>query len=252
MDGVEFSTHNLAGHKRKFHLQSEYEVCEGESLVIPAFGKDPSKHLHSLFRLEEGSNEYPVKDCFAKIKRAGENFELSELEEGKYKFIYAGEIDFAMFLTVHPGKRWSYCEAYIDCKDKLSKMLGDLNYMTLENCTFDSATNNLKLKIRGNQMSETKVHIMGYLHLAENTELISRTSRKICPVYQKEEFSLAYVENSYLSERKLADEIQYVLDRKGKEVFMGNTLNKPSMLLKRHYNKETTQLEEQLQLGKDF
>lgn len=93
---------------------------------------------------------------------------------------------------------------------------------------------------------------MGYLHCADNTELIYRTSRKICPVYQKEEFLLAYVENSFLSERKLADEIQYVLDRKNKEIFMGNTLEKPTMLLKRHYNKETIQLEEQLQMGRDF
>jgi hypothetical protein len=76
---------------------------------------------------------------------------------------------------------------------------------------------------------------MGYLHYADNTDLISRTSRKICPVFMKEEFSLATVENSFMNDRKLADEIQYVLDRKTKEVYMGNTLEKPTMLLKRHF-----------------
>lgn len=252
VDGKKFSSWNLSAHKRKFHLQSEYEICEGESLVIPSFGKNPSKNIHSLIRLETASIEYPVEDCFSKIKRVGENFELSSLDEGKYKFVYGSDIDFSLFLTVHPGKRWRYCEAYIDSKDNLSKMLGDLNYMTLENSEFDSQANRLKLKIRGNLMNDTKVHIMGYLHCADNTELIYRTSRKICPVYQKEEFLLAYVENSFLSERKLADEIQYVLDRKNKEIFMGNTLEKPTMLLKRHYNKETIQLEEQLQMGRDF
>ena len=88
-------------------------------------------------------------------------------------------------------------------------------------------------------MKTTKAHVMGYLHYADNTDLLSRTSRKICPVFMKEEFSLAYFENSYLSERRLADEIQYVLDRKSKEIFMGNTLEKPGMLLKRHFNRNT-------------
>jgi hypothetical protein len=39
--------------------------------------------------------------------------------------------------------------------------------------------------------------------------------------------------NTYFSNKKLADEQKYVLDRKNQERYIGNTLEKPQVLLKR-------------------
>jgi hypothetical protein len=119
-------------------------------LVIPSFGQAVDSQHHQFVKLEQSSIDYPIEDCFAKVKKIDNNFELCDLEEGKYKFVYGSDIDFALFLTVLPGKRWKYSSAYIDSKENLSKMLGDMNYMTLENSSFDGNTKKLKLKIRGN------------------------------------------------------------------------------------------------------
>ena len=94
--------------------------------------------------------DYPIEDCFDKVKKVDSNFELSGLTEGRYKFVYGSDIDFSLFLTVLPGSRWKYSNSYIDTKQKLSKMLGDLNYMTLEHSEFDLEKKTLKMKIRGN------------------------------------------------------------------------------------------------------
>lgn len=59
-----------------------------------------------------------------------------------------------------------------------------------------------------------------------------------------ESFELSSNSNVYLSEKSLSDEVKYVLERKRKNTFMGNTLDKPSSLLKRHFVKVTQQDQE--------
>ena len=241
----------LHNKTRSFHIQSDYEICKGEDLVIPSFSTDPHPLKHSLIKLDPSSSEYPVTDFFGSIRRDGNDFILSSLPPGSYKFVYREDINFAVFLTVLDGKRWSYSQSYIDHDNHVSKMLGDLNYLTINDLSLKE-DGELTFKLNGNQMERTKVHIFGYMHYPDNADLFHRVTRRLCPTFMKEMFSLAYYENSYLSERKLPDEIKYVLDRRGKTKFMGNTLEKPPVLLKRHFVKETFQEDEQLRGGQDF
>jgi len=44
----------------------------------------------------------------------------------------------------------------------------------------------------------------------------------------------------YMSSKTLGDEYRYVLDRKKQTVYVGNTLDKPQLLLKRSQIRETT------------
>jgi hypothetical protein len=58
--------------------------------------------------------------------------------------------------------------------------------------------------------------------------------------------------NSFLSNRVLSDEHVYINERKNKTTFIGNTLDKPSILLHREKVRETTDNEENLQTGAAF
>ena len=54
-------------------------------------------------------------------------------------------------------------------------------------------------------------------------------------------FVKSFKENYYFSNKMLGEELIYVLQRRNQSEFMGNTLDKPSMLLKREKNISTTQ-----------
>ena len=52
--------------------------------------------------------------------------------------------------------------------------------------------------------------------------------------------------NFFLSNRQLGDELRYVFDRKNLPRFTGNTLDRPKMLVKRNYLRDTSFAEEVL------
>lgn len=56
----------------------------------------------------------------------------------------------------------------------------------------------------------------------------------------------------FLNNRKLGDEYVYVLDRKSKIRYMGNTLDRPQILLKRTFVRDTDTSKENLASGEEF
>ena len=60
------------------------------------------------------------------------------------------------------------------------------------------------------------------------------------------------VKSSYLSNKQLGDELCYVLQRQEQPKFMGNTLEKPQLLLKKTEVRETTFTQESLSSGEGF
>ena len=55
-----------------------------------------------------------------------------------------------------------------------------------------------------------------------------------------------------MSNRELSDEFRYVFDRKYAERFLGNTLDRPKLLVKRHFLQNTTVSEEVLRDGSQY
>jgi hypothetical protein len=94
--------------------------------------------------------------------------------------------------------------------------------------------------------------LIGLNHHSENFENFQSNFRTFRVQESVDVFKFAAYENTYLSEKNLSDEINYVLERKGKQTFMGNTLEKPSGLVKRHFNKKTTAETEHLEVERDF
>jgi hypothetical protein len=62
-------------------------------------------------------------------------------------------------------------------------------------------------------------------------------------------FDKRQLQNAYLVQKRLSDELIYVYDRKTKKTFMGNTLEKPGVLLKRVKVGETTETDQVVNPG---
>lgn len=59
-------------------------------------------------------------------------------------------------------------------------------------------------------------------------------------------------ESIFMSNKKVSDEIRYVFERKQLEGKLGNTLERPSLLIKKNFIKETSIDSENLGLGENF
>mmetsp|Transcript_11950 Transcript_11950/g.18461 ORF Transcript_11950/g.18461 Transcript_11950/m.18461 type:complete len:96 (+) Transcript_11950:172-459(+) len=65
-------------------------------------------------------------------------------------------------------------------------------------------------------------------------------------------FPFAKWKNMFEDNHNIGDEIKYVFDRANRENQMGNTLDKPSLLMKRNMIRTTTTEEENLKQGTNY
>jgi hypothetical protein len=65
-------------------------------------------------------------------------------------------------------------------------------------------------------------------------------------------FNFASWNNIFLSNRQLSDENRYIMERKMQDKTIGNFLEKPTVLLKRNYIRDTTFTQEKLNLGSAY
>lgn len=56
----------------------------------------------------------------------------------------------------------------------------------------------------------------------------------------------------FLNNKQLGDEVCYVIDRKNQKKYIGNTLEKPGILLKKTFNRDTQFEQENLQSDVDY
>lgn len=155
-----------------------------------------------------------------------------------------------MDITVLEGARWEASRSYIVEPFQLTKMISDNSYMTVDRCELEGDL--LNLRLNSNNLDKLKLHVFGYTFFSALGSDSHMTMRKMCPHYLRETFGIPYVENSFFNEKVLSDEMSYVLNRKQKNAYMGNTLEKPPILLKRHFNRDTITNEENLQQERDF
>ena len=77
-------------------------------------------------------------------------------------------------------------------------------------------------------------------------------SNQVSGVFRSTLFNFTQWKNIYLSNRTLSDENRYYMERKMQEKTIGNFLEKPTVLLKRNFIRDTTFNEEKLAEGSKY
>ncbi|MCQ2815850.1 MAG: hypothetical protein MJ252_01160 [archaeon] len=265
-------------NKPKDHLQYSKNILlmENESFTMPLINAK-SKYI-SLRKLNKdmrvGSNHnyiqealrYPqIKDKIT-IKEGLNNYDsitVSSLSSGMYVL----QIDDQFIgIKVIEGKLWDKGE-FIITKEKLMEYSkGNLNPKLLSISELKETKNenkrNFKLKINSDLKTNTRIHISAY-HYYNDKSLINDLNSYANEIKNdlenesnnqnnKREYIITKPENIYLNNKILDEEIQYVMDRKHYESFMGNTLEKPSLALKPQFVKDTDTKIVEAQKGRDF
>lgn len=231
-------------------MPTSYSICVGEDLVIPSRSLALNKENFSLVQ-EDYQNGGILKDCFGLIKTEGDDIVLSGLEEGDYSLTYNAPSGRDIIgINVLKANRWESSELFLETKDELRSSEGELRFISVQN--FNVQGSNLSLQICSNDLENTVVHILGYNFNPVLADFISDQLSATTSKRRRNTYSIARTSNIFISGKNLGDEMNYVLDRKNKKNFIGNTLKKPSILLHRKFIRETTEDEEKLKSETNF
>jgi len=113
----------------------------------------------------------------------------------------------------------------------------------------------IKFNVASNNPDMVKVHVLGYNYLPSSRKAkfskFEKTKNQSTTT-PNDTYKIKQNSNSYLETKQLSDEIQYVLDRKNRKTYMGNTLDKPQVILNRQFNKKTSKEDVILNKGTDY
>ena len=235
---------------KQVDMPRSYTICEGEDLVLPSRGLALSEDNFELIQSDSRFGG-TLGSSFNKIKAEGTNIVLTDLSVGVYSLIYKTPCELARIgINVLKAKRWENSPLMIDIDNQLLNVDSECRFLNIQNISTEGA--NLNIDISSNDVSNAVVHVMGYNFSPVLADLMSDRLNGTTSHMNPQSFNISQTKNIYISGKNLGDEMNYVLDRKNKKNFIGNTLKKPSILLHRKFIRETTEDEEKLKTETQF
>ena len=232
------------------NFPDEFDIAEGEDLCLPAYGSSLTPEDYSLYRTDALYDSI-FENGFKKIQIEGELLYLSNLSEGYYIFNYNKVRDGKKIsLRVHKGKRWGPTQNYLLKESQMIKMMNQANYLTYTGLKFNEKE--LELKVLSNEIDTVKVHLLAFNYFPDHIKEMFTSLKGNCLIEKAEITNFAANFCEYFSEKEISDELKYVLERKTRPTFMGNTLEKPTGLLKRHFKQKTRADREALGSEKNY
>ncbi len=196
-----------------------------------------------------GADSIVLEDLFEQIEvvpadetREYSVIKLNKLQEGTYR-LYIKKVQKFINITVHRGQYWD-SDSFILKRNCLFENRAPLKMIKIAKVSIAGAENDkqrvtLKLEDYG---TTARVHAYAchYLPNAPGIMFMSIAKKLLeSGAGTKTVFPFAQWKNILMSNRELSDEFRYVFDRKYAERYLGNTLDRPKLLLKRNFVQKT-------------
>jgi len=219
-------------------------ILENQEITLP-FTKMNNNKIHFTKtnigqNVENLTNSLTIKITDEKNNLG--NVTLPKLSEGNYRLTINENV---IEIKVIKGK-------VMDIQDFVITEKGNIRYnnnvepsIAIEKVSYENKELKIKLNKNNSSINNPRIHIncVQYLPKKLNKNLMSFTQSKFYQfriTNESQEFTSNKNKNKYLNNKILSDEMQYVLDRKQYEINLGNSLEKPSLLLKPQYIRDTT------------
>ena len=243
------TSYSIENNDKITTLPRMFDIVEGEDICFPLAADAYDAADYELVRVCKDNLANTILDCTANIACEDGVVYLTKLTPGTYKFLYRS-LSVIITIKVHKGTRWEASADYLIKERSILKLLTQSLYLAYKDLKVDAGK--VSFTVLSNNMSSVQVHAFAYSYVPTTFATMSQAIKSIKVSETSESFKFSTNTNAYLSEKSLGDEIKYVLERKRKNTFMGNTLEKPSSLLKRHFMRETNQDQEQLNVERDY
>ena len=221
------------------------KYLKGEEIKLPIKGSDcvylvkivnniPVEHLSHKMRIEHTDIE--KKHAYVII---------NDLAPGNYSLLVGKEV---INVEVIEGKLWKKGD-FIITKEQIEENTASKAPISVEKVEYKDKI--LKIKISKPTTNSPRVHVTAYqyydnrINNREDIENAFINEYKKMSIYAMNSnvngkiFPQSQWKNVYLNNKIIHEEIQYVLDRKQYEKVLGNPLEKPSLLVKPQFIRDT-------------
>ena len=214
-------------NNEKYSYEEDMYICENEDIILPLYEVPKDKNRSYFYLIKINSKNQKIENVSDKLKvnitdqkhNLG-NIVISKLVEGRYELII-----YNTSIIINVSKEGKKNEK----KNKINLAIENMNY---ENGI-------LKIKLNKNNKSDDhpRVHI-DFIHYRPNFKNLKDFIEEV-NLSDYEKIKSCQKNNIYLNNKILSDEMQYILDRKEYEAKLGNSLEKPSLLMKPQFIRET-------------
>ena len=234
----------------KINYPSVLNIIEGDSVKLPYFGKELNKSKIAFVRVlndNKNNRESVLSNEIAQLKISKNMLEIDNLKKGIYKLTLKEE-GIKLKIIVHNGKYWKKTDLIV-AKNYLlyvEKPLPTIVIQDFKIKTNENGKNDISFSIFSDDMRNTRIHVFAYQFLNEEVDIYCNSIKNNIESEELKIISTTNLRNQYFSNKRLNDELIYVINRKQEQRFLGKTLEKPQILLKRTVLKETNLAKEQL------
>lgn len=147
-------------------------------------------------------------------------------------------------IVVSKGEYWEESEGFILMKDRLQTTQDAANILQIAGVQIEEAKNgqhNVSVTV-DNATKQVRLHAIATTFVQnEGNEL----ARNLHEMLEWSSFTSSFMFKNqpsiYMSNKKVSDEIRYVFERKQLEAKLGNTLERPSLLIKKNFIRDTNE-----------
>ena len=257
-NGACSSSHTITNTTEKVSMPDSLNILEDEEVQLP-FISNKEFSPNTVWLVRFNSSFKVIENCFDKISFNHEkgyqygNITISGLERGKYT-LYILPTDERISITVHKGVYWE-SDSFILKDHSLVEKREKTSIIRIKDILLEEEKeegHTLSFNLEGHSKN-ARAHVFAHTFLQENMNSIFNQVESVGRDWTSLDiFPFAKWENIYLSNRKLGDEFRYVFDRKFVKRFMGNTLDRPQLLLNRFKLRETQFDQEVVATGNQY
>ena len=263
--------YNLSEYS-KYCYPERIDIIQGEAFTLPLYSNNEITLDDDYFQLYEYYNNTQEAIVLKDVKQEiilkeldindekGHYYEFTlgqKLKKGKYYLSFGNMPNITnIIIKVKEGEHWMNLENYI---------MNDKGYVEnsqiktpiyMKNLKIDKEKGEIKFECAKTKRDIKKIHANIYLSQYQNPDINIYFNKYWNMLNDGVENLIknkySQWKNIYLSDRVLNEEIQYVLQRRNLDAQLGNSLQMPSLLLKRTYKRDCENEEEKLEKGNEY
>eukprot|EP00331_Platyophrya_macrostoma_P031109 CAMPEP_0176438502 /NCGR_PEP_ID=MMETSP0127-20121128/19324_1 /TAXON_ID=938130 /ORGANISM="Platyophrya macrostoma, Strain WH" /LENGTH=1497 /DNA_ID=CAMNT_0017822469 /DNA_START=43 /DNA_END=4532 /DNA_ORIENTATION=+ len=231
--------------------QQEIKLTDKDGLSFPLLHNEASVHKLSLVERVGGRT---INNLFSVLKVENQILTIPPLAVGEYTLNFKDQGKLINIVVIK-GDYWN--DSYIRAKNELVEVRNQINNIVIRETQLlphekDPELCDIQIDLYADQPELTRVHVFAYQFFPQNVNSIAESLQGINASAGLQKVNNGLRKTLFMNNRRLGDEYVYVLDRKNQNRYIGNTLERPPILLKKDFVRDTSSRAEQLSSGEDF
>ena len=232
-------------------------ILEDEEVKLPyVCNHEFSQDTVTLVRYS--SSFRVIENCFKNISFSHDKgyqygrINISGLQRGHYTLTYVATMQ-TVSIRVHKGVYWE-TDSFILKDHSLVEKRERTSIMRIKDIAVEEEKENHKVSFSLDDYGKNaRAHVYAFTFMPPDVNSsFDQLASENMDWSSLDIFPFAKWKNIFLSNRKLGDEFRYVFDRKFVKRFMGNTLDRPQLLINRHKIRDTQFDNEVVNAGNEY